>query len=87
MIQREIPGTRQIQTILFSPKAAWASRGGAKDPLLQSNDTLFIFNFEDDRSELLSETIDRLKPKHSFKSDKNRRHLRQCALSRRLPAG
>lgn len=66
MIQREIPGTRQIQTILFSPKAAWASRGGAKDPLLQSNDTLFIFNFEDDRSELLSETIDRLKTQAQF---------------------
>lgn len=66
LIQREIPGTRQIQILLFSPKAAWANRGGNKDPLLQSNDTLFIFNFEDDRSELLEETIDRLKTQAQF---------------------
>ncbi len=66
LIQREIPGTRQIQTLLFSPKAAWANRGGNRDPLLQSNDTLYIFNFEDDRSELLEEMIERLKTQAQF---------------------
>ncbi|HEY6527130.1 MAG TPA: SLBB domain-containing protein [Cellvibrionaceae bacterium] len=66
LIQREMPGTRQIQTLLVSPKAAWANRGGNKDPLLQSNDTLFIFNFDDDRSDLLQDTIERLKTQSQF---------------------
>lgn len=66
LIQREIPGTRQIQMLLVSPKAAWASRGSDKDPLLHNNDTLFIFNFDTDRSELLKDSLEQLKTQSQF---------------------
>lgn len=66
LIQREIPGTRQIQIMLLSPKAAWAARGSDKDPQLHNNDTIFIFDFESDRSQLLKGPIDLLKTQSQF---------------------
>ncbi|MEY4589625.1 MAG: hypothetical protein RL497_1701 [Pseudomonadota bacterium] len=67
LIQRELPGTRQIQIQLFSPKAAWAGRGGSQDPQLHRNDTLYVFNFETDRSGLLRDAVERLKTQSQFK--------------------
>jgi polysaccharide biosynthesis/export protein len=66
LIARESPGTRQIEVITFSPKLAWAKRNSDKDPLLHSNDTLVIFDYETDRSKILEEINQRLTTQSQF---------------------
>lgn len=66
LIKREKPGTRQIEAQLFSPKQAWANKHSAQDPRLQSNDEIFIFNFETDRSKQLEEINQKMSVQSQF---------------------
>lgn len=57
LIKREIKSTKQIEIRIFSPKAAWTNPNGKGDPLLQRNDTLYIFDFETDRTMALADVL------------------------------
>jgi polysaccharide export outer membrane protein len=57
LIKREVQNTKQIEIHVFSPREAWANRGGADDPLLQKKDTLYIFDYETDRTVALEEVV------------------------------
>ncbi len=58
LIKREIPTTKQIEILIFSPKAAWANPGQEADPLLHKDDTLFIFDYTTSRPTVLANILD-----------------------------
>ncbi len=60
LIKREIPNTKQIEIRVFSPMHAWANKGGDGDPVLEQGDTLFIFDYETDRTASLGEILNDL---------------------------
>ncbi|SMF26766.1 protein involved in polysaccharide export, contains SLBB domain of the beta-grasp fold [Alteromonadaceae bacterium Bs31] len=60
VIQRERKDTRKIEVITFSPKLAFANPGTHHNPLLESRDTITLFDYTTDRSELLLELLARL---------------------------
>lgn len=61
LIEREVPGTREIQILSFEPTQAWRSPHSEADPLLQARDKLYLFGFEQDRTLVLADLIYRLK--------------------------
>lgn len=60
LILRELQPTRQIETLLFNPGNAFLAPKSKHDPELQSRDKIIIFNFKDDRSELLHGVVQQL---------------------------
>lgn len=60
LIIRELMPTRRISVTLFSPNMAFAKPGSEDDPLLSNRDQIMIFNFNDDRSQMLLPIIERL---------------------------
>src|SRR5690606_30926490 len=60
LIQREKKDTREIMVDVFSPKAAFANPGGEGDPLLESRDTIIMFDYETDRTLWLFPLISQL---------------------------
>jgi polysaccharide export outer membrane protein len=60
LIKREMPATKQIEILIFSPKAAWLNPGQEADPLLHKNDTLFIFDYTTSRPTVLADILDKL---------------------------
>ena len=61
LIERESPETREIQVLTLSPKSAFARPKSQADIALRARDSIHLFGFEDDRTELLSELNDKLK--------------------------
>ncbi len=60
IIQRELKDTRKIEVISFSPKLAFGKPQSTHNPLLESRDTITLFDYTTDRSELLTELLARL---------------------------
>ena len=60
LIQRFSLETKRVEVILFSPTDAWAKPGSGADPLLQGNDVVRVFNYEDPRAEQLTEVVTQL---------------------------
>ena len=60
VIQREHKQTRKIDILTFSPRLAFANPNSENNPLLESRDTITLFNYESDRSGLLTDIIQRL---------------------------
>ena len=67
LIKREEKLTRQINVLLFSPKAAFANPGGPDDMQLSSRDTVILFDYETDRTEILTDILKELKVQANFK--------------------
>lgn len=61
IIQREQKDTRKIKVLTFSPKLAFANPHSNHNPFLESRDTITLFDYEKDRSDLLRGLLDRLK--------------------------
>ncbi|WP_239923482.1 SLBB domain-containing protein [Agaribacterium haliotis] len=61
LIEREIPGSREIEVHAFSPNKAFAQKRSAQDPELKARDKLYFFGFIDDRTEQLAELLERVK--------------------------
>ncbi len=61
LIVREVPNSREIDVISFSPLAAFAGPGTATDPLLQPRDELMLFGYEEDRTLLVLPLVERLR--------------------------
>lgn len=57
LIKRQIKKSKQTTIRVFSPKAAWAEPGSDADPVLEKGDTVFMFDYETDRSEALEEIL------------------------------
>ena len=66
LIQREEKETRKLSAVLFSPKLAFAKPGGTDDIKLESRDKIMMFDYETDRTEVLSELLNRLKTQANF---------------------
>ncbi len=66
LIEREISGSREVEVLSFSPRRAFSNPGDKFDPLLHARDKIRIFGFEESRTELLKELIDRLKLQASY---------------------
>ncbi len=66
LIKREEKETRKISTILFSPRKAFLSKHHEGDPILESRDSITLFNFEEDRSLLLESLVSQLKLQANF---------------------
>ena len=66
LIQRFSQATRQVEAVLFSPRAAWEAPGTEADPLLQGDDVIQLFNYEDNRPQQLAELIQQLQTQASF---------------------
>ncbi len=66
LIQREEKVTRKIQVFLFSPQDAFADPKSQNDPNLKPRDTITLFEYNSDRSEILSELIEKLKVQSNF---------------------
>ncbi|MCR8923744.1 SLBB domain-containing protein [Dasania sp. GY-MA-18] len=60
LIIREQQPTRQITTLLFSPAKAFAQPTSDANPKLQARDKLVFFNYQDNRTELLADTVKQL---------------------------
>lgn len=61
LILREVPPTRKLKVMMFSPGDALTNPGSAADPELQPRDTLTIFDLKTDRSMKLEQVIERLR--------------------------
>jgi len=66
IIQREEKSTRKIKVLTFSPRLAFANPNSEHNPLLESRDTITLFDYETDRSELLTELLARLATQANF---------------------
>ncbi len=66
LIQREEKVTRKIQVFLFSPQKAFANPKSKNDPNLKPRDTVTLFEYNSDRSEILSGLIKKLKVQSNF---------------------
>ncbi|TVZ38703.1 protein involved in polysaccharide export with SLBB domain [Alteromonadaceae bacterium 2753L.S.0a.02] len=66
LIQREEKSTRKIHVLTFSPKLAFADPNSKNNIRLDSRDTITLFDYETDRSELLEELMARLKTQASI---------------------
>ncbi|WNO07843.1 SLBB domain-containing protein [Teredinibacter sp. KSP-S5-2] len=66
LIKREQKLTRKITTVIFSPKKAFRNPSSAENPLLHPRDSVILFNYEDDRTELLKELVSQMKLQASF---------------------
>ena len=60
IIVRELQPTRQIEVKLFSPGKAFADTHGESDPLLQPRDKIILFDYQTDRSNIVSGIVQRL---------------------------
>ena len=60
IIQREQKDTRKIVVHTFSPRLAFATPNSVHNPKLESRDTITLFDYESDRSELLFDLLARL---------------------------
>lgn len=67
LIQRFSLETRRVEVILFSPQEAWNAPGSAADPLMQGQDVVQIFNYEEPRAEQLAEVVTQLESQARFK--------------------
>src|SRR5690606_8672278 len=66
LIQRYSASTRHLEVLVFSPREAWNAPGSAADPTLDGNDVIQIFNYEDPRTEQLTETVAQLEAQARF---------------------
>lgn len=66
LIQREEKVTRKIQVLLFSPQKAFAEPKGSNDPYLKPRDSVLLFEYNTDRSEILSDLNAKLKVQSNF---------------------
>jgi len=82
IIQRELKETRKIEVITFSPRLAFEQPNSRYNPLLESRDTITLFDYETDRSELLTELLDRLKTQANILE---RQHVIEVTGSVRFP--
>ena len=60
IIVREQQPTRQIEVKFFSPGKAFADPHGDSDPLLQPRDKIMLFDYQTNRSKILSNIVARL---------------------------
>ncbi|WP_082087103.1 SLBB domain-containing protein [Teredinibacter purpureus] len=60
LIQREEKSTRKVRVITFSPRLAFENPNSEHNPLLESRDTITLFDYQSDRSPLLKTVIQRL---------------------------
>ena len=61
LILREETQTRKIRVEVFYPRLAFENPNGKLDPLLQSRDTIMLFDYETDRSKLLEDVMTQLR--------------------------
>ena len=66
IIERFNPKTGKTRAIDFSPSAAWAAPGSASDPKLEDYDTVYLFNFENDRTKQLEKLNTKLANQSGF---------------------
>lgn len=66
LIKREEKLTRQINVLLFSPKAAFANPQSPDNIKLSSRDTVVLFDYETDRTEILMDILKELKVQANF---------------------
>ncbi|WP_188151188.1 SLBB domain-containing protein [Teredinibacter waterburyi] len=66
LIQREEKSTRKIEVITFSPRLAFEHPHSSNNPLLESRDTITLFDYETNRSELLDDLLARLTTQANF---------------------
>lgn len=66
LILREEKSTRKTSVHLFSPAKAFAAPNTEENPSLHSRDTILLFDYENDRSLLLSNVLEQLRTQSSF---------------------
>ncbi|WYH44050.1 SLBB domain-containing protein [Teredinibacter turnerae] len=66
IIQREEKSTRKVHVLTFSPKMAFANPNSQANIKLESRDTVTLFDYETDRSELLEPLMERLETQASI---------------------
>ncbi len=66
LIERYSTATRHLEVLIFSPREAWDAPGSAADPTLNGNDVVRIFNYEDPRTEQLTDTVAQLEAQARF---------------------
>lgn len=70
LIKREQKQTRKISTIIFSPKKAFLNPQSESNPLLHPRDSITLFNYEEDRTELLKDLVEQMELQASFEERK-----------------
>ena len=66
IIQREQKFTRKIEILTFSPRDAFLSPGSPADPQLNPRDKVVLFNYTDDRTEILEASLSKLMIQANF---------------------
>ncbi len=61
LILREEYQTRKIRALVFYPREAFENPKGNFDPVLQSRDTILLFNYETNRTEILEDLLAQLR--------------------------
>lgn len=68
IIEREIKETREIEVISFSPQKAFSFPNSDADPELKTKDKIYLFGFEEERSETLVEIVEKLKLQTNYET-------------------
>lgn len=66
LIQREQKNTRKIEVRLFSPQKAFENPEGYENPKLNPRDSVILFDYTSDRTEILAELMENLKIQSNF---------------------